>query len=67
MQHNGIALTGNLGYLYLPGLIIVSLASICTAPLGAKTAHRIDINPLKKVFASVLYVLAAYFLWKSVQ
>ena len=67
MQHNGVALTGNLGYLYLPGVIIVSLASIGTAPLGARTAHRIDIAPLKKVFASVLYLLAAYFLWKSVQ
>ncbi len=58
-------LTGSLGYLYLPGLIIISLASMCTAPLGAKTAHKIDIAPLKKVFASVLYVLAAYFLIKS--
>jgi uncharacterized protein len=58
-------LAGNLGYLYLPGLIIISLASMCTAPLGAKTAHKIDIAPLKKVFASVLYVLAAYFLIKS--
>jgi uncharacterized membrane protein YfcA len=63
MQHNGVALSGNLGYLYLPGVIIVSLASMCTAPLGARTAHRIDIAPLKKVFASVLYVLAAYFLF----
>jgi uncharacterized protein len=64
--HAGSAvLAGNLGYLYLPGLIIISIASMCTAPLGAKTAHKIDINPLKKVFASVLYVLAAYFLIKS--
>jgi uncharacterized membrane protein YfcA len=58
-------LAGNLGYLYLPGLIIISIASMCTAPLGAKTAHKIDIAPLKKIFASVLYVLAAYFLVKS--
>lgn len=53
---------GSVGYLYLPGVIIVSIASMCTAPIGAHTAHRIDIAPLKKVFASVLYVLAAYFL-----
>jgi uncharacterized protein len=59
----GTVLAGNLGYLYLPGLIIISLASMCTAPLGAKTAHNIDIAPLKKVFASVLYLLAAYFLF----
>jgi len=55
---------GSIGYLYLPGLIVVSLASMCTAPLGARTAHRMDIRPLKKVFAVLLYVLAAYFLFR---
>ena len=53
---------GSMGYLYLPGLFVISLASMCTAPLGARTAHRMDIRPLKKVFAAVLYLLAAYFL-----
>lgn len=53
---------GSVGYLYLPGLLVVSLASMSTAPLGARTAHRMDIRPLKKVFAVVLYILAAYFL-----
>ncbi len=55
---------GSFGFLYLPGLVIISLASVCTAPLGARTAHRMDIRPLKKVFASILYVLAAYFLFR---
>jgi uncharacterized protein len=53
---------GSVGYLYLPGLAIISLASISMAPLGARTAHRMDIRPLRKVFAAMLYVLAAYFL-----
>jgi len=53
---------GSLGYLYLPGLLVISLASMSTAPLGARTAHRMDIRPLKRVFALVLYCLAAYFL-----
>ena len=53
---------GSLGYLYLPGLLVISLASISTAPLGARTAHGMDIRPLQKVFALVLYALAAYFL-----
>jgi uncharacterized protein len=52
---------GTFGYLYLPGLAVISAASVVTAPLGARTAHRMDIRPLKKVFACVLYVLAAYF------
>lgn len=53
---------GSIGYLYLPGLVVISLASMALAPLGARTAHRMDIQPLKRVFAVVLYCLAAYFL-----
>ena len=53
---------GSVGYLYLPGLVVISLTSMAMAPVGARTAHRMDIRPLKKVFALVLYALAAYFL-----
>ena len=55
---------GSFGYLYLPGLLVISLASMSTAPLGARTAHRMDIRPLKRVFALLLYCLAAYFLFR---
>lgn len=54
--------SGAMGYVYMPGLLFISLASISTAPLGARTAHRMDITPLKRAFAVVLYILAAYFL-----
>jgi len=50
------------GYLFLPGLVVISIASMAMAPLGARTAHRMDIQPLKRVFAVVLYGLSAYFL-----
>ncbi|HWP13409.1 MAG TPA: sulfite exporter TauE/SafE family protein [Ramlibacter sp.] len=53
---------GSVGYLYLPGLVVISLASISMAPVGVRTAHRLDVRPLRKVFAAVLYVLAAFFL-----
>lgn len=53
---------GAVGYLYLPALLIISVASVLTAPLGARTAHRMDVRPLKKAFALLLYALAAYFL-----
>lgn len=56
---------GSLGYLYLPGLVVISLASIVLAPLGARTAHRMDIRPLRRLFALVLYCLAAYFLLRD--
>ena len=39
----------------------LSMASMCTAPLGARVAHNMDIAPLKRAFAVVLYGLAAYF------
>lgn len=55
---------GAFGYLYLPGLLVIATMSMLTAPLGARTAHRMDIRPLKRAFAVVLYLLAAYFLMR---
>jgi uncharacterized protein len=53
---------GSIGYVYVPALIAISAASVVLAPLGARTAHRMDIRPLRKLFAMVLYALSAYFL-----
>ena len=55
---------GAVGYLYLPGLVVISMASMTTAPLGARTAHRMDIRPLKRAFAFVLYAVVIYFLMR---
>jgi uncharacterized membrane protein YfcA len=52
---------GTIGYLFWPGLVVLSLASMSSAPLGAKVAHSMDIAPLKRAFAVVLYCLALYF------
>jgi uncharacterized membrane protein YfcA len=48
----------SLGYLYLPALAGIVLGSVLTAPLGARTAHRLPVRPLKRIFAVLLYVLA---------
>jgi len=53
------ALPGAFGYLYLPALAVVSLASVALAPLGARTAQRIDVLLLKRLFAVLLLALAA--------
>lgn len=53
------------GYIWLPGLVVVAAASVFTAPLGAKAAHALPVKLLKKVFASILYVLAAYMAYKG--
>jgi uncharacterized membrane protein YfcA len=34
------ALPGAVGYLYLPALALIAMASVLMAPLGARTAHR---------------------------
>ncbi|MEC4718731.1 sulfite exporter TauE/SafE family protein [Noviherbaspirillum sp. CPCC 100848] len=57
--------SGSLGYIYLPALLVISLASVTTAPLGARTAHKLPVKSLKRVFAIILYVLAAYMLYKA--
>src|SRR5690606_19149881 len=55
---------GALGYLYWPGFLVLSAASMSTAPLGARMAHRTDVARLKRVFALVLYALAFYFIFR---
>lgn len=55
----------SLGYIYLPALAVIACASVLMAPLGVKAAHALPVASLKKVFASILYVLAAYMLYKG--
>ena len=55
-------LPGTLGYLSLPALAVLATASVLVAPLGARVAHRLDTARLKKVFAVLLYGLAAFML-----
>jgi uncharacterized membrane protein YfcA len=53
------------GYLWLPALVVIASCSVFMAPLGASAAHRLPVKQLKRVFASILYVLAAYMLYKG--
>lgn len=53
------------GYIYLPALALIVVASMLLAPLGARTAHRWPVKKLKKAFAFLLYVLGAYMFWKA--
>jgi uncharacterized membrane protein YfcA len=48
----------SIGYVYLPAVLGMTLASVLTAPLGAATAHRLPTKRLKQVFALLLYGLA---------
>jgi uncharacterized membrane protein YfcA len=48
----------SLGYVYLPALAGILLASVVTAPLGARLAHALPTKRLKQIFAVVLYAFA---------
>jgi uncharacterized protein len=57
---NGLAVelpSYTFGFVYLPALVGIAAASILTAPFGARLAHSLPIDKLKKVFALLLLVM----------
>ncbi|AZY49453.1 hypothetical protein C0J09_10110 [Bordetella avium] len=58
---------GMLGFIYWPGLLALICTSVLTAPMGARMAYRLPVATLKKVFAGLLFLLAAYMLSKTWQ
>jgi uncharacterized membrane protein YfcA len=54
------AIPGAFGYLYLPAIAVVASASMLTAPLGARTAHRMPVARLGRAFGLMLGALATY-------
>jgi len=55
----------SLGFIYVPALLIIVAASVVMAPIGARTAHKMPVRQLQRVFAVILYTLAAYMFWKA--
>jgi uncharacterized membrane protein YfcA len=56
---------GAFGYIWVPALVVIAACSVFTAPLGAKAAHNLPVKKLKRIFASILYLLAAYMFYKG--
>lgn len=54
---------GSLGFVYLPAMAWVAAISVLFAPLGARTAHRLPVATLKRIFAGVLVMLASKMAW----
>lgn len=54
----------SLGFIYLPALFWTAIASVFTAPLGAKAAHMMNVDVLRKLFALLLLALATKLLFK---
>ena len=59
------ALPGALGYLYLPALAVIAMASVTMAPLGARAAHAMNVRQLKRAFACLLFLLAGYMFYRG--
>jgi uncharacterized membrane protein YfcA len=49
----------------VPALLAIVAASVISAPIGARAAHRWPVQKLKRAFAILLYVLAVYMLWRA--
>jgi uncharacterized membrane protein YfcA len=56
---------GATGYVYWPAVALISAASVVSAPLGARLAHRLAPSRLKKVFAGFLACLGLVMLCRS--
>jgi uncharacterized protein len=55
----------SIGFVYLPGLLSIAAVSMLTAPLGAKLAHSLPVNKLRKIFALLLIAIATKMLFDS--
>jgi len=53
----------SLGYIYMPSFLGIVLTSVYTAPIGAKLAHKLPAEELKRYFSLLLFVMAAKLIW----
>jgi uncharacterized membrane protein YfcA len=54
---------GSLGYVFLPAAVAIALASVLTAPLGTRLAHRISGQALRRLFAGFLLLVGTSLWW----
>lgn len=57
---------GAAGFIYLPAVAILSIATILFAPLGVKTAHKLPAQKLKIAFGIMLLLIAAKMTWNLI-
>lgn len=66
---NGMGVEGipgpHIGYVYLPAFFGIIATSMLTAPFGAKLAHSLPVDKLKRIFAILLYVVGTKMLWSA--
>lgn len=66
---NGLSVEGipgpHIGYVYIPAFLGIIATSMLTAPLGAKLAHSLPVDKLKRIFAILLYAVGTKMLWSA--
>jgi uncharacterized protein len=55
----------SVGYVWLPAMVMIVVASMAVAPVGVSMAHRWPAVKLRRAFAALLYVLGTYMFWKA--
>ena len=60
---NGDLPPGSWGYVFVPAAVAIALASVLTAPLGTRLAHRLSGEALRRVFAAFLVLVGTSLLW----
>ncbi len=51
------------GYVYIPAFLGIGFGSIFTAPVGAKLAHRLPAQQLKRYFSVLIFAMAVKLIW----
>ena len=58
MQSISVGPPGSVGFVNLPALLAISLASLITAPMGARLAHDLEQLVLKRLFGAYLITVS---------
>ena len=56
---------GSLGYINIPGAVLITATSIFTAPFGARLAHNLSPQKLKALFGFFLLMTGCKMLWEA--
>ena len=56
--HQDTVLDNAVGFVYLPAVLLISIASYFTTPIGVKASHHLPIDTLKKLFALLLIIMS---------
>jgi uncharacterized membrane protein YfcA len=62
-RHSTDLPSGSLGYIYLPAFFGIVLTSTLTATVGAKLAHRLPAQQLKRYFSLLLLLIGLKMIW----